>query len=131
MVLASCLRERVNGIGDDLEKPSADYCIRLHVCEQPAHASVTDGLNKPLSSSRNFLKSESISASQCVVIKQKRDNDVSGITKSYLFMYCLSRLPRWYLVVTNFQLIQYGRGVKKLSIRRCRGTQNELLLIVR
>jgi hypothetical protein len=41
----------------------------LHVCEQ-------------LSSSRNFLKSESISASQCVVIKQKREKDVSAITIS-------------------------------------------------
>ncbi|RLN23231.1 mitogen-activated protein kinase 16 [Panicum miliaceum] len=78
---ASLPRERVNGIGDDLEKPSADYCIRLHVCEQPAHASVTYGLNKPLSSSRNFLKSESISASQCVVIKQKRDNDEESISE--------------------------------------------------
>jgi hypothetical protein len=83
IVLASCRRERVNDIGDDLEKPSADYCIRLHVCEQPAYASVTDGLSKPLSSSRNFMKSESISASQCVAIKQQRDKDVSAIVKSY------------------------------------------------
>ncbi|TKW15614.1 hypothetical protein SEVIR_5G249700v4 [Setaria viridis] len=78
---ASLPRERVNDIGDGLEKPSADYCIRLHVCEQPASASVTDGLRKPLSSSRNFLKSESISASQCVVIKQKRDKDEESISE--------------------------------------------------
>ncbi|RCV26388.1 hypothetical protein SETIT_5G241700v2 [Setaria italica] len=78
---ASLPRERVNDIGDGLEKPSADYCIRLHVCEQPASASVTDGLSKPLSSSRNFLKSESISASQCVVIKQKRDKDEESISE--------------------------------------------------
>jgi hypothetical protein len=70
IVLASCRRERVNDSSDDLEKPSADYCIRLHVRE-------------PLSSTRNFLKSESISASQCVVIKQKREKDVSAITISY------------------------------------------------
>ena len=83
MFLASyLLRERVNDIGDDLLKPSADYCIRLHVCEQPAHASERDGPNKPLSSSRNFLKSESMSASQCVVNKKKRDNDVSAMAKS-------------------------------------------------
>lgn len=81
MVLVSCRRERVNDSGDDLEKPSADYCIRLHVCEQPAYASVT--LSKPHTSARNFLKSESISASQCVVIKQKREKDVSAITISY------------------------------------------------
>lgn len=56
--LASCRRERVNDSGDDLERPSADYCI----------------------STRNFLKSESISASQCVVIKQKREKDVSAVT---------------------------------------------------
>ncbi|CAL4948497.1 unnamed protein product [Urochloa decumbens] len=74
-------RERVNDIGDGLEKPSADYCIRLHVCEQPAYASVTDGLSKPHSTSRNFLKSESISASQCVVIKQKRDKDEESISE--------------------------------------------------
>ncbi|XP_066306669.1 mitogen-activated protein kinase 16-like isoform X1 [Miscanthus floridulus] len=61
-------RERVNDSGDDLEKPSADYCIRLHVCE-------------PLSSTRNFLKSESISASQCVVIKQKREKDEESISE--------------------------------------------------
>lgn len=65
---ASLPRERVNDSGDDLEKPSADYCIRLHVCE-------------PLSSARNFLKSESISASQCVVIKQKRDKDEESISE--------------------------------------------------
>nr|CAB3473718.1 unnamed protein product [Digitaria exilis] len=84
---ASLPRERVNDSGDDLEKPTADYCIRLHVCEQPAFASVTDGLSKPHLSSRNFLKSESISASQCVVMKQKRDKDVSAITISYCIVY--------------------------------------------
>ncbi|KAF8697039.1 hypothetical protein HU200_036690 [Digitaria exilis] len=71
---ASLPRERVNDSGDDLEKPTADYCIRLHVCE-------------PHLSSRNFLKSESISASQCVVMKQKRDKDVSAITISCCIVY--------------------------------------------
>ncbi|KAL6614847.1 hypothetical protein ACP70R_037117 [Stipagrostis hirtigluma subsp. patula] len=72
-------RERVNGDGNELEKPNADYCIRLHIDDQPGHASVTDGLSGPLFSERNFLKSESIGASQCVVIKQKRDKDDESI----------------------------------------------------
>uniref|UniRef100_A0A0A9GD82 MPK16 n=1 Tax=Arundo donax TaxID=35708 RepID=A0A0A9GD82_ARUDO len=72
---ASLPREKVNGKENELEKPNADYVIKLHVCEQPAQASVTDGLCKPLLTARNFLKSESIGASQCVVIKQKRDKD--------------------------------------------------------
>jgi hypothetical protein len=75
MALASCVREKVNGKGNDIEKTNADYVIKLHVHEQSAQASVADGLNKPLLKVRNFLKSESIGASQCVVIKQKRDKD--------------------------------------------------------
>ncbi|KAL6842720.1 hypothetical protein ACP4OV_027564 [Aristida adscensionis] len=74
-------RERVNGDENELEKPTADYCIRLHVGDQPGHSSVTDGLSKTLFNSRNFLKSESIGASQCVVIKQKRDNDEESISE--------------------------------------------------
>ncbi|KAF0918535.1 hypothetical protein E2562_024795 [Oryza meyeriana var. granulata] len=70
-------RERVIGNGDEPENSTADYCIKLHVGEHPGHASVTDGLNKPLLSARNFLKSESIGASQCVVIKEKREKDSS------------------------------------------------------
>ncbi|KAL5222574.1 hypothetical protein ABZP36_027287 [Zizania latifolia] len=74
-------RERVLGSGDEPEQPNADYCIKLHVDEQPAHASVTDGVNKPLLNARNLLKSESIGASKCVVIKQKREKDARTCSK--------------------------------------------------
>lgn len=76
---ASLPRERVIGNGDELESSNADYCIKLHVGEQPGHASVTDGLSKPLLNARNLLKSESISASQCVVVKQNREKDVGAV----------------------------------------------------
>ncbi|PNT72479.1 hypothetical protein BRADI_2g45006v3 [Brachypodium distachyon] len=79
---ASLPRERIIGIGDELGRPNADYCIKLHVGEEPGHTSVTDGLSKPLLNARNFLKSESISASQCVVIKEKREKDVSAVTSN-------------------------------------------------
>ncbi|KAG8077371.1 hypothetical protein GUJ93_ZPchr0007g4550 [Zizania palustris] len=74
-------RERVLGSGPEPERPNADYCIKLHVDEQPAHTSVTDGVNKPLLNARNLLKSESIGASKCVVIKQKREKDVRTCSK--------------------------------------------------
>uniref|UniRef100_A0A0E0FQ58 mitogen-activated protein kinase n=1 Tax=Oryza nivara TaxID=4536 RepID=A0A0E0FQ58_ORYNI len=73
-------RERVVRNGDEPD-PTADYCIKLHVGEQPGHSSVTDGLNKPLLSARNFLKSESIGASQCVVIKEKREKDEESMSE--------------------------------------------------
>uniref|UniRef100_M8CUR1 Mitogen-activated protein kinase 16 n=1 Tax=Aegilops tauschii TaxID=37682 RepID=M8CUR1_AEGTA len=69
-------RERVIGSSDEPEKPNADYCIKLHVGEVPGHTSVTDGLNKPLLNTRNFLKSESIGASKCIVVKEKREKDI-------------------------------------------------------
>uniref|UniRef100_A0A0E0FQ54 mitogen-activated protein kinase n=1 Tax=Oryza nivara TaxID=4536 RepID=A0A0E0FQ54_ORYNI len=72
--------ERVVRNGDEPD-PTADYCIKLHVGEQPGHSSVTDGLNKPLLSARNFLKSESIGASQCVVIKEKREKDEESMSE--------------------------------------------------
>ncbi|KAF0931516.1 hypothetical protein E2562_004626 [Oryza meyeriana var. granulata] len=59
-------RERVIGNGDEHENPTADYCIKLHVGEQPGHSS--DGLNKPLLSARNFLKSESIGVSHYLYV---------------------------------------------------------------
>lgn len=78
---ASLPRERIIGIGDELGRPNADYCIKLHVGEEPGHTSVTDGLSKPLLNARNFLKSESISASQCVVIKEKREKDEESMSE--------------------------------------------------
>ncbi|KAM0865558.1 hypothetical protein ACQ4PT_043195 [Festuca glaucescens] len=73
-------RERVIGTDGELEKTNADYCIRLHVGEEQGHTSVTDGLSKPLLNARNLLKSESISASKCVVIKQKREKDEESMS---------------------------------------------------
>ncbi|GJN18250.1 hypothetical protein PR202_gb05391 [Eleusine coracana subsp. coracana] len=70
MIFASCLREKVNGNGNELEKPNADYVIKLHVCDLPTQP-VADGVLRV----RNFLKSESIGASRCVVIKQLADKD--------------------------------------------------------
>ncbi|KAM0838824.1 hypothetical protein ACQ4PT_060715 [Festuca glaucescens] len=72
--------ERVIGTDGELEKTNADYCIRLHVGEQQGHTSVTDGLSKPLLNARNLLKSESIGASKCVVIKQKREKDEESMS---------------------------------------------------
>uniref|UniRef100_A0ACD5VHP3 Uncharacterized protein n=1 Tax=Avena sativa TaxID=4498 RepID=A0ACD5VHP3_AVESA len=77
---ASLPRERVIGTDDELKKTNADYCIRMHVGEQPGHTSVTDGLSKPLLNGRNLLKSESIGASKCVVIKQKREKDEESMS---------------------------------------------------
>ena len=76
----SYLRERVIGSSDEPEKPNADYCIKLHVGEVPGHTSVTDGLNKPLLNTRNFLKSESIGASKCIVVKEKREKDEESMS---------------------------------------------------
>ncbi|KAM0867946.1 hypothetical protein ACQ4PT_041656 [Festuca glaucescens] len=73
-------RERVIGTDGELEKTNADYCIRLHVGEEQGHTSVTDGLSKPLLNARNLLKSESIGASKCVVIKQKREKDEESMS---------------------------------------------------
>ncbi|KAM0867945.1 hypothetical protein ACQ4PT_041656 [Festuca glaucescens] len=77
---ASLPRERVIGTDGELEKTNADYCIRLHVGEEQGHTSVTDGLSKPLLNARNLLKSESIGASKCVVIKQKREKDEESMS---------------------------------------------------
>uniref|UniRef100_A0A0E0FQ59 mitogen-activated protein kinase n=1 Tax=Oryza nivara TaxID=4536 RepID=A0A0E0FQ59_ORYNI len=63
------------------DKTSPQLRQHLHVGEQPGHSSVTDGLNKPLLSARNFLKSESIGASQCVVIKEKREKDEESMSE--------------------------------------------------
>uniref|UniRef100_A0A8R7TX13 mitogen-activated protein kinase n=2 Tax=Triticum urartu TaxID=4572 RepID=A0A8R7TX13_TRIUA len=78
---ASLPRERVIGSSDEPEKPNADYCIKLHVDELPGHTSVTDGLNKPLLNTRNFLKSESIGASKCIVVKEKQEKDEESMSE--------------------------------------------------
>lgn len=68
---ASLPRERAigNKHGDD------EYHAKLNVGEKPCHASVTDGISKPLMSARSLLKSESISASKCIGEKPKQDRD--------------------------------------------------------
>ncbi|KAK3164892.1 hypothetical protein QOZ80_1AG0026150 [Eleusine coracana subsp. coracana] len=69
-------REKVNGNGNELEKPNADYVIKLHVCDLTTQP-VADGVLRV----RNFLKSESIGASRSVVIKQMGDKDEESISK--------------------------------------------------
>merc|ERR1739841_489633 len=87
---ASLPRERVstnknetaNG-NDDFEKRTTDSVActvlqsptRLQQGERSDHASVTDGLSKPNYSARSLLKSASISASKCIVVKGRRDKE--------------------------------------------------------
>ncbi|KAF0927861.1 hypothetical protein E2562_036596 [Oryza meyeriana var. granulata] len=68
---ASLPRERAigNKHGDD------EYHAKLNVGEKAGHASVTDGISKPLLSARSLLKSESISASKCIGEKPRQDRD--------------------------------------------------------
>uniref|UniRef100_A0A0D3GB59 Mitogen-activated protein kinase n=1 Tax=Oryza barthii TaxID=65489 RepID=A0A0D3GB59_9ORYZ len=75
---ASLPRERAigNKHGDD------EYHAKLNVGEKPCHASVTDGISKPLMSARSLLKSESISASKCIGEKPKQDRDEDSLTES-------------------------------------------------
>uniref|UniRef100_A0A0E0HIW5 mitogen-activated protein kinase n=1 Tax=Oryza nivara TaxID=4536 RepID=A0A0E0HIW5_ORYNI len=75
---ASLPRERAigNKHGDD------EYHAKLNVGEKPCHASVTDGISKPLMSARSLLKSESISASKCIGEKPKQDRDEDSITEN-------------------------------------------------
>ncbi|OAY78217.1 Mitogen-activated protein kinase 9, partial [Ananas comosus] len=91
---ASLPRERVcankddaSDKSDDFEKRTADSVARttlesptrLQQGERSDHPSVTDGLSKPNYSARSLLKSASISASKCVVVKGKRDNEVTKL----------------------------------------------------
>lgn len=71
-ILVSCLRERAigNKHGD------SEYQVKLNTGEKPVHASVTDGISKPLMSARSLLKSETMSASKC--IGEIKNKDVSS-----------------------------------------------------
>uniref|UniRef100_A0A0D9WK34 mitogen-activated protein kinase n=1 Tax=Leersia perrieri TaxID=77586 RepID=A0A0D9WK34_9ORYZ len=75
---ASLPRERAigNKHGDD------EYHAKLNVGEKPGHASVTDGISKPLLSARSLLKSESISASKCIGEKPRHDRDEESLAES-------------------------------------------------
>ncbi|XP_072994235.1 mitogen-activated protein kinase 9-like isoform X1 [Typha latifolia] len=93
---ASLPRERVstnknetaNG-NDDFEKRTTDSVActvlqsptRLQQGERSDHASVTDGLSKPNYSARSLLKSASISASKCIVVKGRRDKEEERISE--------------------------------------------------
>ena len=63
---------------ESLVRSALESPTRSQQGEGPDHASVTDGLSKSKYSARSLLKSESISASKCVVVKQKKDQEVSA-----------------------------------------------------
>jgi hypothetical protein len=78
----SIYRERVQAIKDEGGEMNGDMVIRVHAesllmqGEGSDHASVTDGLSKSNFSARYLIKSDSISASTCVVVKAKKGLDV-------------------------------------------------------
>ncbi|WOK99925.1 mitogen-activated protein kinase 9-like [Canna indica] len=87
---ASLPRERIGANKDGnpdqnnvYEGRSVESVARSAV-EEVDRGSVTDGLNKTRISARSLLKSESISASKCVVVKPKKDKDVSALTTSFV-----------------------------------------------
>ncbi|XP_029121593.1 mitogen-activated protein kinase 9 isoform X4 [Elaeis guineensis] len=94
---ASLPRERVGANKDeipdqnnDFEKRSADSVARSTLesptrsqqGERSDHASVTDGINRPKYSARSLLKSASISASKCVVVKGRKDSEEEPIAEN-------------------------------------------------
>lgn len=75
-------RERVQTVKDDAVEMNGDMVMReslLMQGEGSDHASVTDGLSKSNFSARCLIKSDSISASTCVVVKAKTVLDVSSL----------------------------------------------------
>ncbi|XP_008810980.1 mitogen-activated protein kinase 9-like [Phoenix dactylifera] len=94
---ASLPRERVGANKDeipdqnnDFEKQSADSVARgtleslpkSQQSERLDHASVTDGTNRPNYNARSLLKSASISASKCVVVKGRKDSEEEPISEN-------------------------------------------------
>uniref|UniRef100_A0A0E0A360 Uncharacterized protein n=1 Tax=Oryza glumipatula TaxID=40148 RepID=A0A0E0A360_9ORYZ len=75
-----CMRDMERAIGN--KHGDDEYHAKLNVGEKPCHASVTDGISKPLMSARSLLKSESISASKCIGEKPKQDRDEDSLTES-------------------------------------------------
>uniref|UniRef100_A0A452ZZP9 mitogen-activated protein kinase n=2 Tax=Aegilops tauschii subsp. strangulata TaxID=200361 RepID=A0A452ZZP9_AEGTS len=72
---ASLPRERAigNKHGD------SDYQVKLNTGEKPVHASVTDGISKPLMSARSLLKSETMSASKCIGEIKNKDDEYESV----------------------------------------------------
>lgn len=72
---ASLPRERAigNKHGD------SEYQVKLNTGEKPVHASVTDGISKPLMSARSLLKSETMSASKCIGEIKNKDDELESV----------------------------------------------------
>lgn len=72
---ASLPRERAigNKHGD------SEYQVKLNTGEKPVHASVTDGISKPLMSARSLLKSETMSASKCIGEIKNKDDEFESV----------------------------------------------------
>ncbi|XP_073115368.1 mitogen-activated protein kinase 9-like [Elaeis guineensis] len=93
---ASLPRERVGANKDeipdqnnDFEKRSADSVAntlqsprKSQQGERSDHSSVTDGINRTNFSARSLLKSASISASKCVVVKGRKDAEEEPISEN-------------------------------------------------
>ncbi|CAL9151653.1 unnamed protein product [Musa hybrid cultivar] len=67
---------------ESLVRSTLESPTRSQQGEGPDHASVTDGLSKSKYSARSLLKSESISASKCVVVKQNKDQEEESATET-------------------------------------------------
>ncbi|KAG1368067.1 putative Mitogen-activated protein kinase 9 [Cocos nucifera] len=100
---ASLPRERVGANKDqipdqnnDFEKRGADSVSNTlqsprqsQQGERSDHLSVTDGINRTNFSARSLLKSASISASKCVVVKGRKDAEDTTFCKSILHEYAV------------------------------------------
>lgn len=86
IVVFSICRERILTTKDESGEMNGDLVMRaqaeslLMQGEGSDHASVTDGLSKANFSARCLIKSDSISASTCVVMKTNKALDVSSLT---------------------------------------------------
>lgn len=84
-------KDEIPDQNNDFEKRSADSVAstlqspkKSQQGDRSDHSSVTDGINRTNFSARSLLKSASISASKCVVVKGRKDSEVS--TCWYIFL---------------------------------------------